>query len=194
MQGVRRSHLQHAWCAAGPVHLSHVYICRGAVQLLRLFLPSVWTILSTTFSLAPKAYILPHQSQWSTTPLIWELRILSTVGCDMPALCFRSCFHLLTVAKRFIVSKLVPRVTHLLSFHQTKSTFPLWSYWWSNAPRSSFCKFFACLPEQSSIQFNLMVLGVWYPRCCRCTKMYQFLEKLLNNTQWLFGSSPQSNL
>jgi len=39
------------------------------------------------------------------------------MGCQL------SHFHLLTVAKSFIVSKLVPRVTHLLSFHQTKSTF-----------------------------------------------------------------------
>ena len=56
-----RSHLRHAWCAAGPVYLSHVYVCRGAVQLLRLCLPSVWTIPNTTFSLAPIAYILPYQ-------------------------------------------------------------------------------------------------------------------------------------
>jgi len=112
----------------------------------------------------------------------------------MPAVCFRSCFHILTVAKRFIVSKLVRRVTHLLLFHQTKSTFPLWSYRSSNAPRSSFCKFFAWLLEQSSIQFSLMVLGVWYPRCHRCTKMYQLLKELSNITQWLFGSSPQSHL
>jgi len=51
---------------------------------------------------------------------------------------------------------------------------------WSNAPQSSFCKFFACLLEHSSIQFNLMVLGgtqdvIGAPKCTGCWKNYQMM-------------------
>lgn len=39
-----------------------------------------------------------------------------------------------------------------------------------------------------------MVLGIRYPRCRRCTKVYHLLEKLSYSTQWLFGLSPESNI
>jgi hypothetical protein len=144
----------------------------------------------TLFPLTSTAYFRTNQP-WRSTPSIWELHVFSTLGCAMPTFCFRPLFHLLTVAIGLIVSKVVWIVTHLLSFHQTKTTSP-WHILVVRCTLFFLLQIFYLLKRAVSNTILSYGAGCSIPKTSKVHQNVTVVEKLSKKTQWLLESSSQA--